>query len=87
MLATLIIPEDVMSDLAAEVQWARDKFPHGYNLNAALMEECGELATAQMQNLGRAAIREEAIQVMAMAFRILDEGDASLTTGKEAEQA
>jgi NTP pyrophosphatase (non-canonical NTP hydrolase) len=94
MLATLIIPEDVIEDLSAEVGRARTKFPNAYNLNAALMEECGELARAQMQHQHsldpdcRACheIRKEAIQVMAMAFRIMTEGDASLTLNDEAKQ-
>ena len=86
MLATLTIPEDVIEDLAAEVRFARSKFPGGYNLNAALMEECGELVTAQMQQLGNEHVRLEAIQVMALAFRIMTEGDASLTLNDEAKQ-
>lgn len=86
MLSELIVPRDVIEDLAAEVSRARDKFPNHYNLNAALMEECGELACAQMQQQGASRIRKEAIQVMATAFRILSEGDASLTLNDEAKQ-
>jgi len=86
VIATLTIPEDVIEDLASEVLRAQQKFPNAYNLNAALMEEVGELASAQMQQLGDAAIRKEAIQVMAMAFRIMNEGDASLTLNDEAKQ-
>jgi NTP pyrophosphatase (non-canonical NTP hydrolase) len=86
MLATLIIGEDVIEDLAAEVKRARNKFPSHFNLFPALMEECGELAEAAMQQHGVAAIRKEAIQVMAMAFRIMTEGDASLTLNDEAKQ-
>lgn len=86
MLATLIIPEGVITDLAAEIQRARAKFPSHFNLFPALMEECGELAEAAMQQQGAARIRKEAIQVMATAFRIMDEGDASLTLNDEAKQ-
>lgn len=77
MLALLTIPSDVIEDLAAEVERARVKFPSGYDLNMALMEEVGELAAAQLQHESPQRIRREAIQVMAMAFRILDEGDAT----------
>jgi len=86
VIATLTIPADVMEDLASEVLRARAKFPNHYNLNAALMEEIGELACAQMQQQGSAQIRKEAIQVMATAFRIMTEGDASLTLNDEAKQ-
>jgi hypothetical protein len=86
MLATLMIGEDVIEDLAAEVMRARAKFPSHLNLNTALMEEMGELACAQMQQHGAAAIRKEAIQVMATAYRIMTEGDASLTLNDEAKQ-
>jgi NTP pyrophosphatase (non-canonical NTP hydrolase) len=86
MLATLTIPVDVIEDLASEVLRARAKFPNHFNLTAALMEECGELACAQMQQLGPQQVRKEAIQVMAVAFRILSEGDASLTLSDEAKQ-
>jgi NTP pyrophosphatase (non-canonical NTP hydrolase) len=85
-LSNLVIPEDVIEDLASEVQRARAKFPHHFNLFPALMEECGELAEASMQQQGPARIRHEAIQVMATAFRILSEGDASLTLNDEAKQ-
>jgi len=77
MLATATIPIDVIEDLAAEVLRARAKFPNGYDLNMALMEEVGELAAAQLQHEPQQRIRREAIQVMAMAFRILSEGDAT----------
>ena len=86
MLATLIIPVDVIEDLAAEIARAQQKFPSAFNLNAALLEEAGELACAQMQQRGEVAIRKEAIQVMAVAFRIMTEGDASLTLNDEAKQ-
>lgn len=85
-IASITIPDDVVQDLASEVLRARAKFPNAYNLNAALLEEAGELAAAQMQQLGPQAIRKESIQVMAMAFRIMTEGDASLTLNDEAKQ-
>lgn len=86
MNAELTIPRSVYEDLAAEVERARAKFPGHYNLNAALLEECGELACTQMQQLGPAALYREAIQVMAVAYRIMTEGDASLTLNDEAKQ-
>lgn len=86
MLATMVIPQDVIDDLAAEVMRAEMKFPSHFNLFPALMEECGELAEAAMQQQGQARIRKEAIQVMAVAFRIFSEGDASLTLNDEARQ-
>lgn len=78
--------KNIATELQAELDRARAKFPNGYNLNAALMEEVGELASAQMQQLGWMAIRKEAIQVMAVAVRIMEEGDASLTLNPEAAQ-
>lgn len=86
MNATMTIPVDVIEDLASEVLRARAKFPSAHNLNAALMEEIGELASAQMQQLGSSEIRKEAIQVMAVAFRIMTEGDQSLTLSAESKQ-
>jgi hypothetical protein len=86
MLATMTIPEGVIEDLAAEVERARAKFPRNRALTVALMEEVGELAQAQLQQLGTAQIRKEAIQVMAVAFRILSEGDASIPLDDEAKQ-
>lgn len=82
----LTIPPDIIEDLASELLRARAKFPSAYNLNTALMEECGELASAQMQQLGPAAVRKEAIQVMSTVLRILTEGDQSLTVNDEARQ-
>jgi NTP pyrophosphatase (non-canonical NTP hydrolase) len=84
MLATMVIPQDVIDDLAAEVQRARAKFPRNRALTVALMEEVGELAQAQLQQLP--TVRKEAIQVMALAFRILSEGDASIPLDDEAKQ-
>lgn len=84
MLATMVIPQDVIDDLASEVQRARTKFPRNRALTVALMEEVGELAQAELQQLP--TVRKEAIQVMAVAFRILSEGDASIPLDGEAKQ-
>lgn len=82
-VASLTIPDDVLQDLAAEVLRARAKFPRNHNLNVALMEEIGEFAMAQLQDLGPNWIRREGIQAMAMIFRIISETDASLTIDAE----
>src|SRR5688572_3298896 len=73
----------IIEDLSAEVLRARNKFPSAYNLNFALIEEVGELMSAQMQKPSdedlipyyKMNIRSEAIQVMAMCIRIIEEGD------------
>lgn len=85
-LATLAVPSNIIEDLASEVLRARAKFPHNASLNIALMEEVGELAAAQLQDLGPSAIRKEAIQVMALAVRIITESDASIVHTDESRQ-
>ncbi len=68
--------------IGAEVIRARLKFPHGSRLLAALMEECGELANALLelsfnpmqQDQWHDRVQKEAIQVAAVAVRILEEG-------------
>jgi hypothetical protein len=84
MIATITIPEDVIEDLAAEVLRARAKFPRNRLLTVAALEELGELAAAQLQQLPKAEIRREAIQAMAILVRIITEGDATLE-GLDAE--
>ena len=66
-----------MSDIVKEVERARKKFPDPYALLAALTEEVGELAKALLDEpMDR--VESEAIQVAAMAIRIIEEGDPAL---------
>lgn len=71
--------------VAMEVSRARAKFPDSRRSFAALVEEVGELAQALLHvlekpgDMNRTRIREEAIQVAAMACRVATEGDSSLT--------
>jgi NTP pyrophosphatase (non-canonical NTP hydrolase) len=76
----------IMEDLSAELSRARAKFPSGYNILAALFEEGGELASALMQNKSKQEIRKEALQVMAMCVRIIEEGDRSIHIDEETSQ-
>lgn len=76
----------IVEDLSAELIRARTKFPSGYNLNCAAMEELGECVSAQMQNLPKEKIRKEAIQVMAMCVRIIEETDRSIHIDEETSQ-
>ena len=62
--------------IAEELKRARAKFPGNKKLLAALFEEGGELARALLQRAPRSEIEKEAIQVAAVAIRILEEGDA-----------
>jgi hypothetical protein len=55
---------------------ARRKFPGTRFLLAALVEEVGELAEA-IGSGDKTHIRKEAIQVCAVAIRIIEEGDAT----------
>ena len=76
-----------LEDVHEEIQKARAKFPNSRRSFAALVEEVGELAQALLHVLekpsdkNRTHIREEAIQVAAMACRVAVEGDTSLTEG------
>lgn len=65
------------AEVTAEVARARAKFPMPNPMLAALVEEVGELAKALMggRHHGKDGVRMEAIQVAAMAVRILEEGD------------
>lgn len=68
---------ETTDSISAEVARAREKFPGNRLLLAALTEEVGELAKAMLQDRPREEIRKEAIQVAAVAVRIIEEGDAS----------
>jgi len=86
------LPDELtLTAIAAEVVRARTKFPSNAVLLAALMEEVGELANALLEHRFaviagkkpaelddfRAEIQKEAIQVAAVAVRILEDGDSS----------
>jgi NTP pyrophosphatase (non-canonical NTP hydrolase) len=73
-------------DINRELIRARTKFPGNRFLLAALTEEAGELAKALLQKRPRSEVQAEAVQVAAMAIRIIEEGDASFAdiTDKEA---
>lgn len=63
--------------ISAETIRARTKFPGNRLLTVALAEEVGELARAQLQGQSTERITAEAVQVCAVAVRIIEEGDAS----------
>lgn len=71
----------ILAEIAAEVARARALFPGSEFRLAALVEEVGELANAMLEHrLGKDTlehIREEAVQVAAMAIRIAEEGDST----------
>lgn len=66
-----------LSEVAAEVDRARAKFPSPAGSMVALMEEVGELARAMLDEPD-ARVRAEAVQVAAMAMRVAEEGDPTL---------
>lgn len=72
-------------EISKEVVRARTKFPGNRFMLAALTEEVGELAQALLQKKDAADIRREAIQVAAVAIRIIEEGDASFADMTDAE--
>lgn len=66
--------QELASDILAELDRARTKFP-GKNVTfAALVEEVGELATAIFEESAD-RVRKEAVQVAVMAMRIVLDGD------------
>lgn len=79
--------ESTRKDIEAELERARAKFPGTWQVMNALTEEVGELANALLEQdyqkgYGSAAVlndavRKEAIQVAAMAIRLLEEGDTT----------
>lgn len=77
---------DILGDLTisarAEVERGTNMYPNPDGLLAALMEEVGELARALMSQT-KNRVREEAIQVAALALRIALEGDPTLNKIRE----
>lgn len=68
---------EITDALLREVSSARVKFPRPDCLLAALTEEVGELAKAMLDESPE-RIQAEALQVMAMAYRCMTEGDPTL---------
>ena len=66
--------EELARDIDTEVAMARQKFPDPRGLMMALTEEVGEVAKA-LADESPERIREECIQVAAMAIRLAEEGD------------
>jgi NTP pyrophosphatase (non-canonical NTP hydrolase) len=75
--------DTICQDLGDEIARAQEKFPKPTHLTVALMEEVGELAEAQLKGKSKKEIYDEAIQVMAVAARIIMEGDADLAGANE----
>jgi len=65
-------------EIDAEVARARAKFPQPNPTYIALCEEVGEVAKALLEKRSYAEIRAEAIQVAAMAVRLIQEGDPTM---------
>lgn len=67
-----------LADVEAEYKRATDKFPSNKKLDAALMEEVGELAKALLhiteKNASPQDVYAEAVQVATVAMRIAVEG-------------
>lgn len=74
--------ENTLTLISNEVERARRKFPGAADLTVALMEECGELAQATLK-CDQENIIKEAIQVAAVAIRIIEEGDSTFKNRKE----
>lgn len=66
-----------LAAIRAETYKARQKFPGNRFLLCALLEEAGELARALLQAKSKDEVDREALQVCAIAVRIIEEGDAS----------
>lgn len=77
-----------LAAISAEVSAARIKFPGNRRLIVALLEEAGELAKALLQGRERDEVEREAIQVAAVAVRIIEEGDGMFSdlTAEEAKR-
>ncbi len=82
---SLYAKNETLSDINVEVSKARTKFPGNKMLLAALTEEVGELAKAMLQKRPQDEVTKEAVQVAAVAIRIIEEGDASFVGLTDAE--
>lgn len=76
------LPSELTDEIEDELARAQAKFPGTRLATLALMEEVGELAEAQLKHgRGHPRVREEAIQVIVVALRIILEGDSSVPVG------
>ena len=67
----------LVEEIDDELARARKKFPDAAGAMCALTEEVGELAKAVLDEPA-ARVRREAVQVICMAVRIIQEGDRTL---------
>jgi len=71
--------ERIMYCVESEILGAREKFPSNKHMLAAFSEEAGEVAREMLQNEygkgSRAKVFKELVQTMAMAVRLIQEGD------------
>ena len=74
--------EQLSTEILAELERARAKFPGDNVTLLALMEEVGELAKASFEE-SRASVRKEAVQVAVMAMRVVLDGDTTLDDWRE----
>ena len=70
---------EFFSDVVKEVEEARGKFPSSDLLGYAFAEESGELIKAILdrrngKGISELAIYQEAVQVVAMVIRLMEEG-------------
>ena len=76
------LDELFITELKAELELARKKFPSANLSMIALTEEVGELAQAVLKvaagKWDRTRLREEAVQVAAMAMRVANDRDESV---------
>ncbi len=75
--------EQLAHEIEREITRGREKFPTNRHLHAALMEEVGEVANALLEfengNKSRIEVRQELIQVIAVAVRLIQEGTAEFS--------
>lgn len=72
----------IFEDVVTELEKAREKFPTNKLLALAFAEESGEFIKAVLDYEQKGGslndIHKEAVQTIAMAIRLLEEGDNSL---------
>lgn len=68
---------ELLQGIRKEAMQGIESYPDANGLMVALMEEVGELARAMMSE-PRDRVRDEAVQVAALAIRIALEGDPTL---------
>lgn len=78
---------ELIAQIDRELTRARAKFPGNRFLMAALSEETGEVARALLQKSPHEKLVQECIQVIVVAIRIAEEGDATFSdiTDEEAK--